>query len=400
MKSFSQFIKEAVETVASVEAKNRGLVGNGHGDWYDAQGNFIAKTIKGKLKFFGQGDTISKDGIPGEEVKLPLKTRKDKPQEKEYKEKDLSGITIVFGRFNPPSKNHEPLLKFGYDDANRMGYEYRIYPSRIQDGQSNPLNAQVKISFMRSMFNRYADYIVDSEDSKTIFDVLKSLYEDGYKNVNIVVGQERLGEFKNLANRGQGKLYDFDNLEVISSGIRDPDTQVESPGSSSMMRAAASIGDFEKFSQGLPSTMKMYDRQNIFKSVSNSLEVNENTELWRLSPHMDYDGLRWNYKNNGLYEVGTFVESMSSGLVGKIIRRGANYLICVNEDGIMFKSWLKDVQEIYEIGTAEYRKHAQELTPGQPVVSFVDNADKKIINTNRKKVIKRNETLGRNYYRG
>jgi len=69
MKTFARFFNEAVETQASTEAKNRGLVGNGHGDWYDKQGNFVAKTVKGKLKFFGQGDTASQDGIPGEEVK-------------------------------------------------------------------------------------------------------------------------------------------------------------------------------------------------------------------------------------------------------------------------------------------------------------------------------------------
>ena len=28
---------------------------------------------------------------------------------------------------------------------------------------------------------------------------------------------------------------------------------------------------------------------------------------------------------------------------GEIIRSGANHLICVTEDGIMFKSWIKDV---------------------------------------------------------
>ena len=45
MKSFSQFITEARETKASQEAKRLGLVGNGHGDWYDKKGNLKAKTI-------------------------------------------------------------------------------------------------------------------------------------------------------------------------------------------------------------------------------------------------------------------------------------------------------------------------------------------------------------------
>ena len=39
MKTFAQFITEAVSTLASQEAKTRGLKGDGHGDWYDNQGN-------------------------------------------------------------------------------------------------------------------------------------------------------------------------------------------------------------------------------------------------------------------------------------------------------------------------------------------------------------------------
>jgi hypothetical protein len=396
MKSFSQFIKEAVETLASTEAKNRGLVGNGHGDWYDNQGNFVAKTIKGKLKFFGQGDTVSKDGISGEEIKLKSKQRRPSQtptQEKESTPQQVSGITVVLGRFNPPSKNHEALLKFGFDTAKRKNHEYRIYPSRIEDGQANPLNPRTKIDFMRLMYKNYADYIVDSEESRTIFDVLSSAYQDGYSDISIVVGQDRLGEFQNLVHKAQGEQYQFNNIEVVPSGVKDPDSEIESPGSSSMMRASAAMGDFQAFSQGLPSGMKLEDKEALFNAVVGSLQVSEETEIWRIVPEMDYDGLRWSYKHEGIYEIGSLVESMSSGLIGRVIRRGANYLISVSEDGVMFKSWLKDVQEVYEIGTSEYRQHAQEMTPGQPVVSFTDivvnpTISKKTINTNRKKVSK------------
>ena len=53
MKNFGSFFQEAVETSASRQAKLLGLVGNGHGDWYDKQGNLVAKTMQGKLHFFG-----------------------------------------------------------------------------------------------------------------------------------------------------------------------------------------------------------------------------------------------------------------------------------------------------------------------------------------------------------
>lgn len=220
------------------------------------------------------------------------------------------------------------------------------------------------------MFPEYAEYVVDSEESKTIFDVLSSLYGDGYGDVTIVAGQDRLGEFQSLAHKGEGDQYQFNNLEVIPSGVKDPDSEVENPGSSAMMRTAAAVGDFDKFSTGLPEKMRNSDKQELFAAVSKSMKVTENTELWKIAPDLDYGGMRWDYKHNGLFEVGSIVENLNTGLVGEIIRRGSNHLICVTEDGIMFKSWLKDVREVYEIGTSEYREYVQSITPGQSVDSF------------------------------
>jgi hypothetical protein len=246
------------------------------------------------------------------------------------------------------------------------------------------------------MFSDYAEYIVDSDESKTIFDILSSVYDDGYTDVIVIVGQERLGEFQNLIHRGDGEQYQFNNIEVIPSGVKDPDGEVEDPGSSAMMRAAAAMGNYERFVSALPPKMKEIEKQQMFDTVSKSMNVTEDTEVWKIAPELDYDAMRWNYKNNGLFEVGSLVENLNTGLVGKIIRKGANYLICVTEDGMMFKSWLKDIREVFEIGTCEYRQHAQEMTPGQPIQSFTDiiikrtmpKTKSKIINTNRKKISK------------
>ena len=68
MKSFGQFLSEAVKTAASAEAKLKGLVGDGHGGWYDKKGKFQAKTVQGKLKYVGAGgsadDEAPKEGGP------------------------------------------------------------------------------------------------------------------------------------------------------------------------------------------------------------------------------------------------------------------------------------------------------------------------------------------------
>ena len=394
MKTFARFFNEAVETQASTEAKNRGLVGNGHGDWYDKQGNFVAKTVKGKLKFFGQGDTASQDGIPGEEVKNTATNQQTTDAPEQEAQPQVNGVAIVVGRFNPPSKNHEALLRVGMSQAKRRGFEYRVYPSRIQDYTTNPLNPSTKIAYMQALFPDYAEYVVDDEEAKTIFDILASVYGNGYTDVVVVVGQDRLGEFQSLVHKGEGQNYQFNSIEVVPSGVKDPDSEVETPGSSALMRAAAAVGDFDKFVMGLPSNANPDDAASLFDDVKKSLQVTEDTEIWKIEPMLDYDALRWNYKNEGLYEVDTMVENLNTGLVGKIIRRGANYLICVTESGFMFKSWLKDVREVFEIGTTEYLQNAQEMTPGQPKVSFTDIIVKrtipqfkpKILNTNRKRL--------------
>lgn len=352
MKRFAQFIKEAVETLASTEAKNRGLRGDGHGDWYDNQGNLVAKTVGGKLKYFGQGgareqqqQAAQKKTSANQQQTAPKQTAQ---QQQQPEQQEGNGVTIVVGRFNPPSKNHGALLKAGYSQAKRRGFEFRVYPSRIEDGATNPLSPGIKISYMQSMFPEYADYIVDSDKSKTIFDVLGSVYDDGYTDVVVVVGQDRLGEFQSLVHKGEGQQYQFNNIEVVPSGVKDPDSDVESPGSAAMMRAAAATGDFERFATGLPANMDTREKEEMFNTVSRSMKVSEDTEIWKIVPELDYEGMRWNYKRNGLFDVGDLVENLNSGLVGRIIRRGANHLICVTKEGIMFKSWLKDVREFYE----------------------------------------------------
>jgi hypothetical protein len=51
MKSFLNFLTEAKESQASMQAKKLGLKGDGHGSWIDRAGKVVARTEDGKLKF-------------------------------------------------------------------------------------------------------------------------------------------------------------------------------------------------------------------------------------------------------------------------------------------------------------------------------------------------------------
>jgi hypothetical protein len=399
MKTFRQFISEARETQASQMAKQKGLRGNGHGDWYDATGKLVAKTVSGELKFFG-GKTSAP--IDTKVEKAPKEVQYNQPTNTTQKSNTSGGgkgVVALLGRFNPPSKGHEQMLKYGMSRANESGFEYRVYPSRIQDSGTDPINPSLKVQYMQMMYPEYADYILDSEESKTVFDVLRSLYNDGYREVKLVVGAERLGEFQSIVHKSDGQGYEFDNLEVMPSPGKDPDSDVSGAGSSAALRTAAMNGDYNAFSSSLPAKMKPVDKEELFNSVVKSMtrgNKKESLEMWRVAPELDMKTIREEYRTNNLYELGTLVENLNTGLVGEVKRRGTNYLICVTEDGIMFKSWLQNVravtEDVYEVGTDKYREFLQNLTPGQPKKAFTEFRIKetlpKTINKIRKQFLK------------
>ena len=62
MKSLSQFIKEAQsKSQAVIKATRLGLTSDGHGGWYDKNGEFVAKTDHGDLQFFNQNQRPGQD---------------------------------------------------------------------------------------------------------------------------------------------------------------------------------------------------------------------------------------------------------------------------------------------------------------------------------------------------
>ena len=378
MKSLFQFLSESQ---AVQQATRMGLKSDGHGGWYK-DGEFVAKTEKGTLKFFNKRQKIG-----GQD---PTQTDKEKSlsgvqpagaepvmtMQPAEVEKTKGTLTIAFGRFNPPTTGHEKLLDTVASSSDDD--DYMIVPSRSQDQKKNPLDADTKVSVMQKMFPKHKNKIVNDANNRTIFDVLKKAHTDGYANVRIVGGGDRVKEFDKLANDYNGKLYQFDNLEVMSAGDRDPDSDDVTGMSASKQRKAAAENDIKTFMKGVPKSLSQKDAEQLFKKIRTAMNIKEGWNLWEIAPKFDWKGLRENYIGEKVFRVGQIVENMNNGLVGRIIRRGANHLICVTEDKIMFKSWIKDVSEAIvngttqsgvpanqrEVGTDAHRKYAETMVPG------------------------------------
>jgi len=381
MKSLFQFLSESQ---AVQQATRMGLKSDGHGGWYDNKGEFIAKTEKGQLKFFNKRQRIGAQDPRQSEKEKRISTGSSaepapEPQmvmEPPEVEKTKGTLTIAFGRFNPPTTGHEKLLDkvaSSSDDS-----DYIIVPSRSQDAKKNPLDPDTKVSVMQKMFPKHKNNIVNDKNNRTIFDVLKKAHTDGYTNVRILGGADRVKEFEKLTGDYNGKLYNFDNVEVMSAGARDPDSEDVTGMSASKQRKAAAEGDIKTFMKGVPKSLSQKDAEELFKKIRKAMNIKEGWSLWEIAPKFDWQGLRENYIGEKIFRVGQMVENMNNGLVGRIIRRGANHLICVTEDKIMFKSWIKDVSESVvngttqsgvpanqrEVGTDAFRKYVETMVPG------------------------------------
>jgi len=395
MKTLFQFLNEARVSQASMEAKKLNLTSDGHGSWRDSRGKLVAKTENGKLKMLTAQERAAEEG-GGERQKKPeevkaqpkaaapqaAKMKTKAPEDAEKSGMMSNDITVVFGRFNPPTIGHEKLLQAAEKAA--QGGDFKIYPSRTQDPKKNPLDPDMKVSYMRKMFPKYEEQIVNDSEMVSIFNVLTTAYEEGYKNVNIIVGADRQAEFENLANKYNKDLYDFKQIRVISAGVRDADAEGVEGMSASKMRKAVMDDDFEAFKKGTPKGINDGETRTLFDAVRAGMggkKKKEVKELWQIAPRYDQKGLRENYIKKKVFRLGDIIESLSTGLIGKIIRRGTNYLISVSESKVMFKSWIHDVMEYtekkmegrmrdkthpnYLVGTGGYRKNAQAKVAGQ-----------------------------------
>ena len=136
-----------------MQAKKLNLKSDGHGGWLDSRGNFVATTEDGKLKFTDKKPKKAEDDTAGKAKAAQPQAQPKKPQPAEEQPKpkakkpeegegggesgeQTEDLTIVFGRFNPPTVGHEKLLSQAKKTAG--GGDLKIYPSRTQDPKKNP----------------------------------------------------------------------------------------------------------------------------------------------------------------------------------------------------------------------------------------------------------------------
>ncbi len=251
-------------------------------------------------------------------------------------------VVFTFGRFNPPTTGHEKLINKVKSVAGSN--DYKIFPSYTQNQNKDPLPHSLKIAYMRKMFSRHARNIIADKKALTAMNIATSLYDQGYTELTMVVGSDRVKEFERLLttyNNVKGKrhgFYNFKKIKVVSAGDRDPDAEGVSGMSASKMRQAAVDGKVQDFESGLPSGFK--DARKLYRDVRKNMGIREEKDMGVMN---DYESLRDAYLTGKIWNIGDVVES--NNIQGKIIQRGTNYVAFKDETNKVHKAWLNNINE-------------------------------------------------------
>ena len=187
----------------------------------------------------------------------------------------MSKTVFTFGRMNPPTIGHQKLVDKVKAEAKKQGAMPHVYLSHTQNAKKDPLDYNTKIRFARKAFGPS----VTKSASKTIIQVLQELEKMGHTEATLIVGSDRVGEFKTLLNKYNGKDFTFKKLSVVSAGQRDPDAEGTAGMSATKIRGLAQAGELEEFGKGLPSTFKANDTKAIYNKVREVMGITESVEI-------------------------------------------------------------------------------------------------------------------------
>lgn len=258
-------------------------------------------------------------------------------------------VYFVWGRMNPPTAGHEMLLDFAKQKAGNNSL--RIFLTQTQDGKKNPLDYKTKVKFARKGFPKYARQIIMNPKIKLMLEALTSFYDEGFKKLVIIAGEDRVREYEILAGKYNGVksrhgFYNFENITVLSAGKRDPDAEGVEGVSGTKLREFAKTGDFTKFAQLMPKALTNAEAKAVFNNVRKGLGLSLMKETTRHIQLSSVSDIREDYIKGTLFTEGERVVVKKTDEVVTIKTLGSNYIIVEDNTNNIRRMWLDAVEKI------------------------------------------------------
>ena len=188
----------------------------------------------------------------------------------------MSKTVITFGRMNPPTVGHQKVVDKVKAEAKKQGAMPHVFLSHSQDKKTNPLDYNTKLKSARKAFGSS----VTRSRARTIIEVMVELQKMRHTEVTVIVGSDRVREFKTLLNKYNGKDFTFDKISVMSAGQRDPDAEGAAGMSATKMRTAAQTGDYKSFKKGAPTALSDRDVKVMYDKIRSEMGTVEEEIEW------------------------------------------------------------------------------------------------------------------------
>ncbi|CAB4162331.1 hypothetical protein UFOVP787_31 [uncultured Caudovirales phage] len=188
---------------------------------------------------------------------------------------DKTTHVMTFMRANPPTVGHQRVVNLVKQLGKDYDADHSVVLSHSYDGDKNPLTPDQKLRHAKAAFPS-TNVKTSSEKAPTLMHHLSELHGKGVRNLHLVVGQDRVDQFKDLINKYNGKegphgYFNFQNIKVHSAGGRDPDAEGIEGVSGTGQRKHAMNNDFDSFRAGAPSHMSDEQAMSLMHDVRNSM---------------------------------------------------------------------------------------------------------------------------------
>lgn len=177
-------------------------------------------------------------------------------------------VVVSYTRMNPPTIGHGKLVNKVNVLAEKLNCKPMIFLSQKHDSNKNPLRFDEKLKYAKLAFGD----VIQENTYDDFFGMMRNL-SGKYKNIHVVVGEDRYEEMLNKFNKYNGVEFVYENIIVYSAGVRDPDAGGVEGSSATRMREYAINEDYAIFRLGIPDNI-----QHLSDEIAHAIRIGSGLE--------------------------------------------------------------------------------------------------------------------------
>ena len=181
-------------------------------------------------------------------------------------------IVFSYGRMNPPTAGHSKVVDKVKSHADKIGANHAVIVSHSQNNKTDPLHHEHKKEYLRHI-HPDVNFEHSTKEHPHFLAQLKKFNQEGHSHATMVVGSDRVKQFKSLAQKYNGKEYNYKKINILSAGHRDPDAEGVAGISGTKMRNHASGNDFKSFKSGLHPNHSDEHAKKLFKATRQGMNL-------------------------------------------------------------------------------------------------------------------------------